>query len=554
MKSNKYKIKRRFLSIASLFLKLLMDFTKEYGLIKRHGYPYAQKKMRSRHERRARQFYSLAINLGGVMIKLCQFFSARRDFFPESYIRVLSSLQDNVPSIPFCEIEEVLQAEYSDYRKIFISINPDSLASASLGQVHRAVLFDGTEVVLKILKPNVERIIDTDFAILDSVFKLLANFKVFKERVDIFNVLDEFIKVTGDELNFRREVYIAKKFLHHFADFNYIHIPAIYEQYCTNRIIVMEYLEGNKVSDLHLWKGRNNDPVIISRRIIELYVEQLLNFGTVHFDPHPGNILVTSDNRFILVDFGMSGIITEKMKKGLTKALRAFIDRDYRTILDVLDELGFIRRGINRYSLLNITEYFLSDILEVLRFDRESIQTVDLAPIRDELIEILYLQPFNIPFEWAFIGKAIGIISGITATLNPDFNVYDELKPFAEKYLKQNIFTMTEESLQRMKSGFDLLIRFPSRIDTFLGNIERGNFRFKVDYSEMIDKIDEVKIFVIRLTSFLISVVSFISSYIFWISRDFAISRLFITIGIISILMTIFYSKRTKKEKMKKYF
>lgn len=553
MKSIRIHSRKRFLKVAAVFIGILLDFTKEYSLIKKSGYSAAQKRMKTRHEKRARQLYDTAISMQGVMIKLCQFFSARRDFFPESYVSLLSTLQDNVPPVPFDEIRMVIEGEYGDHRKYFKEIDPIPVASASLGQVHRAILQDGTTVVLKILKPGIERIIDIDFAILHFVFKILSGFRVFRERADLFHVLDEFIRVTGDELNFRREAWVAMEFRRLLEGYDYVSVPLIYSELSNARIIVMESLTGDKVSDVNSWKDRSNDPVLLSRRIIGLYMDQLLKFGLVHFDPHPGNILVESDSRFSLIDFGMSGIITPRMRQGLLKALRAFIKRNGRAFIDALDELGFIRKNVNRYSMLTVIDFFLNEFIDIFTFDREAIQTMDFSPIREELIELLYTQPFNIPYEWAFVGKTIGILAGIISTLNPQFNVYEELKPYADTYLSRNAMAMARESFSFAKETFGLLLGFPSRIDVLIDSIERGHLRFKVDYTEMLDKIDEVKAFVIRTVGLLVSMACMISLYVFFVSAQYKVSIMFAGIAAAALVFSLLYRKRSSKDRLRRY-
>ena len=225
MKLKKISYRRRFVKVAWIFLLIVLDFRREYFLTKKNGYNYSQKKMKKTHLRRARQLYNVAISLQGAMIKLCQYFSTRRDIFPEAYIKVLTPLQDHVPPIDFSEIQSVLRSEYGDYYRFFESIEEKPLASASLGQVHRAVLRDGSRVVLKILKPRVDKLIDVDFAILYYTFKLLSDLKLVKEKADLFNLLDQFIQVTGDELNFTREVYITNRFRQELACLSYLKIP-----------------------------------------------------------------------------------------------------------------------------------------------------------------------------------------------------------------------------------------------------------------------------------------------------------------------------------------
>lgn len=555
MKLNReMSVRQRFFRVATIFFKMFIDYNREFQLVKNRGYAYAQNKMKRVHEKRARELYETAVSMGGVLIKLCQFFSARRDVFPDAYIKILAPLQDNVPPVSFEAISEIIHKEYGDHGKYFACIESAPLASASLGQTHRARLHDGREVVLKILKPGIEKLIDTDFAILHFVFQIMSHFKVFREHADFFDILAEFVRVTGDELNFRREMHICKEFKRGLAKYDYILVPEIYEEFCTDRIIVMEYLEGDRINNIEAWSRRNNDPVILARRIIEIYVEQFLTMSLIHFDPHPGNILISKDNNIILLDFGMSGEITGEMRRGVADFLEALLKRDARKIVETLNALGFIRKGANRYSLLPVIDFFIDEILDTMKLDRESYYNVDFSPIRDDLVELIYTQPFAIPIEWAYIGKTLGTIAGIISQLHPEFNIYGELKLYADRLISSSIRETVRRTLASIKENVVIAAAMPGRIYNFMDNLERGSFRMKVDYGEVFDKVDEIKTFIIKIISFTLGLACGISAYVFYWAGNMHVTVMFACIGFISFLFFLIYRKRNIKDRIKKYF
>jgi predicted unusual protein kinase regulating ubiquinone biosynthesis (AarF/ABC1/UbiB family) len=549
MKINKRK---RFIKVSLVFFGIIRDFHKEFKLIKKIGFAATEKKMSARHGKRAKQLYDLAVEMGGVLIKMCQMFSTRRDVFPMEYVKTLSALQDNVPPASYDEILEVIKSQYEDYEKIFNSIDPEPLASASLGQVHRGEFFDGTPVVLKILKPDVEKIIDTDLAILHMVFKVMSNFKVFKDRSDFFLMLEEFVRVTGDELNFKREAWLAERFKKGLKKFTYLKIPYVYKAFSTDKIIVMEYLEGTKINERDKWEQRNNDPIVISRQLIEIYVEQILNMGIVHFDPHPGNILITENNNMILLDFGMAGEISEKMRRNLIAALDSLLNLEYRRFLDSLYHMGFIRKDVNRYVMLPVIEFFLNDILQTINLDRESMNSVDYSPIMNELIEVMYVQPFTLPIDWAYIGKTLGTLIGNISGLNPEIKIYDEFKPYMDGVLRKNSATVISKGIGSAKKTGTLLLNLPKKIDAVIENLERGYLKIKVDYSEINDKIDEVKEFLIRLVSFIIASGSGLATYILFTAQTFPLSYITLVIAVVAFGVTLFYRKKTLRQKIEK--
>lgn len=485
--------RRRLIRTTVVFFKVFLTFRKELKLLRRVGYKKTQELMEAAHRKRAIELYDIAIDYGGVFIKLCQFLSARRDIFPEPYIKILSPLQDEVPSITFDELKPVLRNTYNDYSTIFRSIEKTPLASASLGQTHRAELNDGTAVVLKILKPGVKRTIDRDFAILFYVFSFLSRFKAVREKVDLLQLLGEFVRVTGDELNFLREIYILNMLKKELQKFPFLHIPKVYEELSSRDIIVMEYCSGDNISEVAKWKHRNNDPAIIAQRLVDIYMAQFLEAGWIHFDPHPGNILVTSDNNFVLLDFGMAGQIADQTSRGIRRGLRAIVRKDYMDLLDIFDDLGFIRKNYNRYKLIPVMDYFFGEVFTTLKLEREALQSVDLSPVIDEMVELIYRQPITLPVEWAFIGRAVGTLSGIISTLNPEFKVSNAFEPYLKQIVSSSVTEIVESSKAYAKNYGMRLVNLPLRLSNVVEKVERSELRFKIELDEVDERIADLK-------------------------------------------------------------
>jgi predicted unusual protein kinase regulating ubiquinone biosynthesis (AarF/ABC1/UbiB family) len=545
------KTKTRFYKVVGIFFKILLDLKKEMKLRKKKGFEYAKKVMEKTHNKRAWQLYNIAISLGGVLIKMCQFLSTRRDILPEAYVKILSRLQDNVPPVDYEEIHKIIMDEYKDDFP-FKSISEMPLASASLGQVHKAVLKTGEDVVIKILKPEVEKIIDTDSSILYHVFRLFSHVKAFKDFSEFSSVLDEFIRITGDELNFKREIEISKRFKSAFKKFKYVKVPYVYEEFSTKRIIVMEYINGIKITDIDRWKDKNNDPITISRRIIELYFEQLISIRLIHFDPHPGNILVLENNNIALIDYGMSGEITDAMSKSIKDSLIAFARKDYIKLLEMLKELGFMKKETNIYILLPVVEYFFDEVLETVKLEQSSMDKVDLSPVVDDLVEIIYTQPFRLPFEWAYLGRTIGTLVGIISALNSDFKLYDELNPYFEKLIKGNLNDIIENGIKFTKDTLNEAVNLPHKVDSLVNKIERGQLKFHVDFEDVDEKITSLGRTISKGISVALSFFSGIFAYILYIINRPEGTLVFGTISFFSFLYFLFYRKKTRREIIKK--
>lgn len=547
------RVKKRFFKVTFRFFAIFFAVRREFLVARKRGFDFARKKMEPRHEKQANKLFHLAVSMGGCMIKLCQYFSTRRDIFPEPYVKVLSGLQDRVPALPYSEMEPIIKRAYTGRKTPFSFIDKEPLASASLGQVHKAVLKNGRTVVLKILKPNIEDVFDTDFAILHYVFHLFSYIRFFRENFDFNKLLEEFVRVTGDELNFMREIHIAERFKNECHRCDFLVIPTVYKEYCTERIIVMDYIEGTKVDEPANWESRNNDPKIISRRLIELYLEQFLSLRLIHFDPHPGNILILDNNRLALIDFGMAGEITDVMSDGVKRVLTGFIDKDYEDIVKVLRELGFIKRNADSAMLLPIVEYFLEEIVQTVSFDRRSMQNVDFSPIIDELIETVYTQPFQLPYEWAFILKTIGVLGGLIGILDPDFQIYEELRPYVTRVIRDNEFELAERIYKQGKTVLKEAVRLPHNANRFIERSDREFNTLKYREERINASVLRLRRTIVRGIAFLLSFLSGIMAYLLFIFDHREATPVFAAVATVFFLVFLFFKNLSKKDMLKKH-
>jgi predicted unusual protein kinase regulating ubiquinone biosynthesis (AarF/ABC1/UbiB family) len=279
-----------------------------------------------------------------------------------------------------------------------------------------------------------------------------------------------------------------------------------------------------------------------------------LSMPFIHFDPHPGNILITDDNCIVLVDYGMAGEISDRMRRGFSDSIEALIDRDARKLIDVLNDLGFIRRNVHRYSLLPIADFFINEILDTFKLERESFYNIDLSPIRDEIVEIIYTQPFTIPIDWAYIGKTLSTVAGLISQLNPDFNLYGELKRHTRRILSAGVADRAVRAYNSIKANVSTAAAMPMRISEFMDDLERGYFKIKVDYGEMIDKIDEVKGFVIRVIAFILALVAGVSAYVFFNEQRIYEFLMFLVLGAAALLFFLLYRRRFRRDKIRDFF
>src|SRR5213592_624888 len=303
-------------------------------------------------------FRQTAIKLGVLMIKLGQFLSSRADLLPEQALAVLTSLQDEVPAEPFSHVVSVIEEELGKpIEQIFSYVESKATAAASLGQVHKAVLAStGAEVAVKIQRPNIDQLVRMELNSLKFVIRLITRFVNTGNFIDLKGVYREFERTVYEEIDFVTEAANCKRFKEMFKDDPTIYIPAVYEEYTTRRLLVLEWINGIKINDYAGLEAVGIDRLEVANRTVQAYFRQFFEEGFFHADPHPGNIFVkqgTPDNGPIIefVDFGMVGSITSSMKQSMKELFLSFVTRDSETMVQALSRLGFIGEGANISAL-----------------------------------------------------------------------------------------------------------------------------------------------------------------------------------------------------------
>ncbi|HEX21597.1 MAG TPA: AarF/ABC1/UbiB kinase family protein, partial [Actinobacteria bacterium] len=331
-KINRWRRIRRF---TWLFLGIVRDFRREAKIAARVGGQLARERMSKRHRKRAIKFRETAIEMGGVLIKLGQFFSARVDIMPDEYIQELAKLQDTVPPAPFEKVKEVIETDFKQpLEKIFKSFDTETLAAASLAQVYKAELKTGEKVAVKVLRPGIEELIDIDLATFAYLMEGVHRFTSFGNRTDIPMVVGEFIRTLGDELDFYREGINAVRFQRMFADDEFIHIPKIYPDYSSSHVLTLEAINGLKISNYKELESQGIDRHLVATEVFNSYLKQVLEEGFFHADPHPGNLFVMEGPVVAFVDFGMVGEITPTMQKSLRAGIIGIAKKDAVVIVE----------------------------------------------------------------------------------------------------------------------------------------------------------------------------------------------------------------------------
>lgn len=470
---------RRVRRFTWLFLGIVWDFRREAKIAAKVGGQVARERMSNRHRRRAIKFRQTAIEMGGVLIKLGQFFSSRVDIMPEEYIQELAKLQDTVPPAPFAEVKEIIETDFKQpLEKIFKSFDKETHAAASLAQVYKAVLKTGEEVAIKVLRPGIEELIDIDVATFAYLMEGVHRFTGFGKRTDIPMVVKEFVRTLGDELDFHREGYNAMRFREMFADDEAVYIPKIYPEYSSAHILTLEAIKGIKISNYEELEAQGIDRHLVALVVFNSYLKQVLEEGFFHADPHPGNLFVMAGPVIAFVDFGMVGEITPTMQISLRDGIVGIAKKDAVAIVEAFSKLGFVRRGADVSAIVHAINWMFENYGTI---NARNITFENLEEIEEDILQIIHDQPITVPAQFAFLGRALSTLLGLATGLDPDFDFVAATKPYVEKMTKPGLEALSEVVTGELKSLGLMLYALPKQINNILEQLQKGKLQVKVD-------------------------------------------------------------------------
>lgn len=446
--------------------------------------------------RALRAFRVTAIEMGGLLIKLGQFLSARADLLPTEALAELSQLQDEVPAECFADIKRIIEQELGQSTAaMFSEIDPTPAGSASLGQVHRARLKDSRLVAIKVQRPNIGRIVRADLRAIRFVLELVRRLAPSMDRVMDFRALySEFSRTVYEELNYEREGQSAERFAQLFSDDQSIRVPAVVWEYSSRRVLTLEWLDGIKVTDIAALDAAKVDRDELARRITGSYIRQMLQFGFFHADPHPGNIFVQpegNDFRIIFLDFGMMGSITLHMKQGLRDTFLGLTTQDAPLMVKGMDTLGFLGEGANLSQIEQAVGLMIGQF-SAMPFGK--LREMDPSIMLHEVEGLLYDQPLRLPAHLAFFGRAMAMLVGLATSLSPHFNLLDATIPYAQEFLRESALdaiprllgarnwsdlgrTLTRDGVALARSVASL----PRLTERVLERMERGELRMIIE-------------------------------------------------------------------------
>jgi predicted unusual protein kinase regulating ubiquinone biosynthesis (AarF/ABC1/UbiB family) len=437
----------------------------------------------------ARRFHDLALDLGGLMIKVGQFLSARIDVLPVEITRELEGLQDKVAPDAFDKILSLIERELDMPASVaFLNLETTPIAAASLGQAYRATLSTGladelgfSDVIVKVLRPGIEEIVEVDLKALRKIGGWLARVKLVSKRTDAPALVEEFAKTTLEEIDYFHETQNLERFAADFAGDARVTTPSVVWERSARRVLTLSDVTAIKISDVDALVAAGLDPNAVAAELARVTFEQFFVTGFFHADPHPGNIFVTptpagADVDFALtyIDFGMMGQISEELRANLQRFIFAVAARDARGWVAACERLGVLLPSADTVVL----ERAISELFE--RFGGVGVSDlvqIDPSEFRDFAIkfnEILRTLPFQLPNNFLFLLRAISLISGVTSSLNREFNMWDAVDPFARTLLNGGGASTLKRFGKDALSTLNTLARLPQRLDSLATRAERG--------------------------------------------------------------------------------
>ncbi len=380
------------------------------------------------HRKRARRLTVTVAELGPTFIKLAQVFASRADILPEPYLSEIGALTDRVPPISLQEVEGVIEREYGrPAQEMFVALEPEPLAAASLGQVHRARL-DNRDVVVKVLRPGVEELVATD---LEAAFRVLFFVNVLFPNHHvraITTIVREFAKRIEEEMDFREEARNAGMIRANFAGDARVRVPEIIEPYTRRRVLVLEFMEGTKIDRLQDRIGAGDVSLdALIETIIEVYVQMMLVDGVFHADPHPGNLLVDPEGRLVLLDFGMVIRVEQETRARLIATVMSAVRQDVDGVIAGFYELGLLDPEVDRGTVRDAARAIMK-----VAFTPDA-KPRQIQRIVNEVLDTFYRWPIMLPSELVYFGRAAALVEGIGFRYDPEFNGVQFAAPIVRK-------------------------------------------------------------------------------------------------------------------------
>lgn len=426
-------------------------------------------------------------DLDGTFIKLGQLLALRPDLIPTDYCAELTKLQDKVKPFSGDKAVKIVEQELgAPIRKLFKSFNKEPIAAASLGQVHRAVLKNGTHVAVKVRRPDIEHTIKTDLKLLYRLAKIIKK-KYGTHMLNPIEIVREFERYTENELNYLKEAHNIDVFYRHFETSNTIIIPKVFWSHTKNKVLTMEYIPGKRLTDLKKFKPAQKKKII--NTILNSEFEQIFRHGVFHADPHPGNYIIKRNGRIALLDFGIVGRLDYILKENITDFFMSLVNGDVERLANDVLKLGVATDETDIDKVKRDLYEFLGPYYEV------KLDTIKLADIFNDIMRIFRENKLKISPNFVLLVKATVTLESVAQLLNPNLNFITTAKPFVKKLVRERLHPskIVERAKKKVETMFEFADSLPRKTNILMTDIHdtaRDLNRLDGDISSLTIEID----------------------------------------------------------------
>ena len=449
----------------------------------------------ARLQRIAQNFHVLAVDLGGLMIKVGQFMSSRLDVLPPEITKELEGLQDEVPPVPFPAIRALAEAELGvTLERAFSFIDPTPLAAASLGQVHRARLSETDaadtgllDVVVKIQRPGISTIVDVDLSALRRVARWLSHVRLVSDRVDMPALVEEFAFTSLEEIDYLHEAASAERFGQDFSDDARVSVPELVWERTTRRVLTLQDVTAIKINDVDGLRAAGIDPSEVADDFAAVMFDQLFVNGYFHADPHPGNIFVTPLGgasgpgaegsrswKFTFIDFGMMGEVPDALRQGLRKLFIAAASRNGKGMVDGIREVGVLLPSADTAELERAMTKLFARFGGMGFAELQDVDPREFRAFALEFGDVVRSLPFQLPENFLLIVRAMSLTSGMCSSLDPAFNIWNSVEPYSAQLIRAEGGNLVQAAARQAVSVAGIIARLPQRLDNLTTRIEEG--------------------------------------------------------------------------------
>ncbi len=544
-----YSKKRRTFDIWSFVLRLLNNqwlYGKSWSYV--GGMTDAKREARRRQE--AIWIRETLLELGPTFIKVGQLFSTRADIFPTEYVEELSKLQDKVPAFSYEQTQAIIEQDLGKpIHELYRNFDPIPLAAASLGQVHRARLHSGEEVVVKVQRPGLKKLFHIDLEILKGIARYFQRHRKWGQGRDWMGIYAECCKILYEEIEYLNEGRNADAFRRNFRSESWVRVPRVFWRYAAPRVLTLEYVPGIKISHYEALEAAGLDRKELAKLGARAYLQQILDSGFFHADPHPGNLAVSADGSLIFYDFGMMGQIQPLTREKLMGVFFGVAQKDGDRVVQSLIDLGALAPTDDMGPVRRSVQFMLDNFMD------KPMESQSISAISDDLYEIAYGQPFRFPATFTFVMRAFSTLEGVGKGLDPDFNFMEVARPFAMQLMTNGSPTsdvngiLGEISRQAVQVGNSAL-GLPRRIEDTLDKLERGDVRVRVRSTEtdrILRRLSGVNMgtnYTLLVCAFTLSATILLVNHYAWVAALMAVMAAGAAFALIRLMMRLDRSER----------